>query len=251
VSQLHHFRLPVPASLPPHVWRVEDLASQENVLPTGHAALDAQLPGAGWPVGSLVEVLQDRAGPHVWQLLLPVLTQAIRAQGGPVVLVNAPFEPFGPSLAAQGLPGERLLCVKADKPAARLWAAEQALRCADVAALLAWLPQAKSAELRRLHMTAQQHGRLLFVFRGLDARHDASPARLRLLLEGVDRLELHILKRRGPPLETSLALPAYSARVAALLEARKRRGTGTASGAPAVVPLHRRSHVLDRAAALA
>jgi protein ImuA len=241
-----------PASLP-HVWRVEDLACQEAVLPTGHAALDAQLPGGGWPVGSMVEVLQERAGPHLWQLLLPGLAQAVRKQAGPVVLVNAPFEPFGPSLVAQGLPGERLLCIKADKPAARLWAAEQALRCADVAALLAWLPQARSAELRRLHMAAQQQDRLLFVFRGLNARHDASPARLRLLLEGVDQLELHILKRRGPPLETALALPGHSARLVALLEARKRRGSGTLSTAllPApVVPLPRRSHVLDRTAAL-
>jgi protein ImuA len=227
---------------------VEDLASQETVLSTGHAALDAQLPGAGWPVGSLVELLQQRAGPHVWQLLLPGLAQAIRKHAGPVVLVNAPFEPFGPSLKAQGLPAERLLCIKADKPAARLWAAEQALRCADVAALVAWLPQAKSAELRRLQLAAQQHERLLFVFRGLNARHDASPARLRLLLEGVDRLELHILKRRGPPLETPLALPAHSARVAALLEARKARGSALSTPA-VVVPLPRRSHVLDRTAA--
>jgi protein ImuA len=123
------------------------------------------------------------------------------------------------------------------------------LRCADVAALLAWLPQARSAELRRLHMAAQQHDRLLFVFRGLNARHDASPARLRLLLGGVDSLELHILKRRGPPLETPLVLPGHSARLAALLEARKRRGAATLSMAR-VDPSHRRSHVLDRTAAL-
>jgi protein ImuA len=228
---------------------VEDLACQEAVVPTGHAVLDAHLPGGGWPVGGLVELLQERAGPHVWQLLLPGLAQAIRKQAGPVVLVNAPFQPFGPSLVAQGLPAERLLCVRADKPAARLWAAEQALRCADVAALLAWLPQARSAELRRLHMAAQQHDRLLFVFRGLNARHDASPARLRLLLGGVDSLELHILKRRGPPLETPLVLPGHSARLAALLEARKRRGAATLSMAR-VDPSHRRSHVLDRTAAL-
>jgi protein ImuA len=247
MSQLTHLRL---ASLP-HVWRVEDLAVQEAVLPTGHAALDAQLPGGGWPVGGMVEVLQERAGPHVWQLLLPGLAQAIRQQAGPVVLVNAPYEPFGPSLAGQGLPGERLLCVKAGKPAARLWATEQVLRCADVPAVLAWLPQAKSAQLRRLHMAAQQHEGLLFVFRGLNARHDASPARLRLVAEGVQTLQLTILKRRGPPLDTPLALPAHSARLAALLDARKRRASATPSGAPPAAPLHRRSHVLDRTAALA
>jgi protein ImuA len=197
----------------------------------------------------MVELLQERSGPHVWQLLLPGLAQAIRKHAGPVVLVNAPFEPFGPSLSAQGLPGERLLCIKADKPAARLWASEQALRCADVAALLAWLPQARSAELRRLQMAAQQHERLLFVFRGLKDRNDASPARLRLLLEGVEKLELQILKRRGPPLETPLVLPGHSARLAALLEARKRRVSALPAGTRIEV-LHRRSHVLDRTAAL-
>jgi protein ImuA len=252
-------RLIEPASLP-NVWRVPELAQAvDAVVPTGHAALDAQLPGGGWPVGSMVEVLQERSGPHVWQLLLPGLAKAISQQAGPVVLVSAPFEPFGPSLAAQDVPGERLLCIKADKPAQRLWAAEQALRCADVAAVLAWLPHAKSAELRRLHMAAQQHDKLLFVFRGVDARHDASPARLRLLAEGVDTLQLHILKRRGPPLETPLSLPAHAARVAALLDARKGRGVTGASPAtsaailPATVPelsLHRRSHVLDRTAAV-
>jgi protein ImuA len=199
-------------------------------------------------VGNMVEILQERSGPHVWQLLLPGLAQAIRKHAGPVVLVNAPCEPFGPSLRAQGLPGERLLCIKADQAAARVWATEQALRCADVAAILAWLPQAKSAELRRLQMAAQQHERLLFVFRGLNARQDASPARLRLLLEGVDKLELKILKRRGPPLEPPIVLPGHSPRLAALLEARKRRVSALPAGTSADV--HRRSHVLDRTAAL-
>lgn len=241
-------RLVEPASLP-HVWRVEDLAGHETVIPTGFAPLDSSLPGGGWPVGSLVEVLQEQAGQHVWRLLLPALAQVTLKQAGPVVLVSAPFEPFGPSLGAQGLPGERLLCVKADKPSARLWAAEQALRCADVAAVLAWLPQSKSAELRRLHMAAQQHDKLLFVFRGLNVQQDSSPARLRLRVEGVDTLQLHILKRRGPPLETPLALPAHAARLAALLEARKGRAT-IAPPTPAAVPLQRRSHVLDRPLAI-
>ena len=238
-------RLVDPSSLP-HIWRVDDLASEETVIPSGHAVLDACLPGGGWPVGGMVEVLQEQAGQHVWQLLLPGLAAAIAQHCGPVVLVAAPHQPFGPSLQAQGLPADRLLSVRADKPAARLWAAEQALRCAEVAAVLAWLPQSRSTELRRLHMAAQQHDKLLFVFRGVNARHDASPARLRLLLEGVDTLQLCILKRRGPPIETPLALPALPARVTALLESRK-KARAPVSPAPA---LHRRSHVLDRTAAL-
>lgn len=232
--------MPVPSSRPrlaqplclPHVWRVEELALAEGAtLPSGHAALDAQLPGGGWPLGGMVEVLQARAEQHVWQLLLPGLAQLVQQQAGPVVLVGAPCEPFGPSLRAQGLPGERLLCVRSDLPAARLWAAEQALRCAEVAAVLAWLPQARSAELRRLQLAAQQQGRLLFVFRGLQARHEASPAQLRLWVEGWDSLDVHILKRRGPPLQAPVRLPAQEARVAALLEAwRLREAAGEEAG---------------------
>ncbi|MGZ5785907.1 MAG: translesion DNA synthesis-associated protein ImuA [Ramlibacter sp.] len=251
---MSRLRLIDPASLH-HVWRGPELASSEEaVLPTGHPSLDAQLPGNGWPIGGLVEVLQERAEQHVWQLLLPALALAIGKQAGPAVLVNAPFEPFGPSLAARGLPGERLLCIKAERPAARLWAAEQSLRCADVVAVLAWLPRAKSADLRRLHMAAQQHDKLLFVMRELSAALDASPARLRLRVEGADALRVHILKRRGPPLETPLELPAYPARLAALLQARKGRSSLTPIAAPVAAPApppqHRRSHVLDRAVAL-
>jgi protein ImuA len=244
---LSRLRLADPLALP-SVWRVEDLAPEGQALPSGHPALDAQLPGGGWPVGSMVEILQRQAAPHVWQLLLPALAQASALHAGPVVLVGAPHEPFGPSLGAQGLPGERLLCVRADPSAARLWACEQALRCGEVAAVIGWLPQARSAELRRLQLAAQQFSRLLFVFRGIDARHDASPARLRLLVDGVDSLELRILKRRGPPLESPLSLPAHSKRLAALLEARKARAARP-SPAP-LFPLHERSHVLDRTAAL-
>ena len=167
MSSPARLRLVDPASLP-HVWRAPELGrTAEPVVATGHSALDAQLPGGGWPVGSLVEILQERPEQHVWQLLLPGLAKAVAEKPGPIVLIAAPFEPFGPSVGAQGVPGERLLCIKAGKPAARLWACEQSLRCADVTAVLAWLPQAKSAELRRLHMDAQQNNKLLFVFRGV------------------------------------------------------------------------------------
>ncbi len=248
MSSPSRLRLVDPLTLP-YVWRVEDLAAEAAVMSTGHAALDAQLPGRGWPVGSMVEILEQRAGRHAWQLLLPGLTQAAARQAGPVVLIAAPYEPFGPSLRAHGLAPERLLCVRAEKNAARLWATEQVLRCAEVAAVLAWLPQARSTELRRLHMAAQQQGRLLFVFRGIDARHEASPARLRLAVEGADSLEVRVLKRRGPPMEATLSLPACSPRLAALLDARSGRGQTHLPAAPALA-VPRRSHVLDRTAAL-
>jgi protein ImuA len=229
--------LPSAAALT-QVWRVDELAAGEAVLPTGHAALNAWLPGGGWPLDGLVEVLQARPGQHVWQLLLPALAQG--GQGGPVVLVGAPWVPFGPALAAQGLPPERLLCVQADAPAARLWAAEQALRCAEVAAVLAWLPQARADQLRRLHLAAQQRQRLLVVFRTPAAQHESSPARLRLLLEGTDALQVRILKRPDaafPPAAATHAGPGVHRhaldRTAALARGRARGlGLAGACGSP-------------------
>lgn len=227
----------------PHVWRAPELArTVEQALPTGHAALDAQLPGGGWPCGSLVEVLQASAGRHVWQLLLPALAQTTQAQGGPVVLVNAPHLPFGPSLGAQGLPPERLLKVQAKNAQAALWASEQALRCADVVALLAWLPRCRATELRRLHLAAAQQGKLLFVFRGVNARDESSPARVRLQIEEGEELRVHLLKRRGPPLAQAIELPAQPARLRKLLASRKR---------PVIPTAPSRSHGLDRTVAIA
>jgi protein ImuA len=225
----------------PHVWRVTDLAQEASVVSSGHAVLDAQLPGGGWPVGSLVEVLQHRPELHAWQLVLPALAQWVQTRPGPIVLVGAPLPPYTPALSAQGLPADRLLWIRVDVAAARLWSAEQALRCADVAALLAWLPQCKSSDLRRLQLAARQHGKLLFVFRPAQVRAQASPSPLRVLVEGVDQLELQVLKRRGPPLDHTLQLPAQPARLQALLASRRR------GGVTVPVPTEEsRSHVLDR-----
>lgn len=206
------------------VWRASDLgAAAGATLASGHAALDAQLPGGGWPLGAISEILQTHSGQQEWRLLLPALR---RTAPGPLVLVGAPQVPFGPGLQAQGMDARRLLCLNADAPAARLWSAEQALRCAEVAAVLAWLPQVRAEHLRRLQLAAQAHAKLLFVLRPAQARDESSPAVLRLLLTGPlaadqasapDALWVRILKRRGPPLDSPLSLPARPARLAALL----------------------------------
>jgi protein ImuA len=228
------------------VRRVSEFAAHEDVLATGHAALDPHLPGRGWPLGSLVELLQDTPTRHVWQLLLPALAQIAQRQPGPVVLVDPPCEPFAPALQAQGLPASRLLKITTPRPQARLWATEQALRCADVAAVLAWLPQARTTELHRLHLAASGQQRLLFVLRPMRAQHESSPARLRLGIEAGEGLRVQILKRRGPPLAQPVALPEHPARLAALLEARRGRGGLVAQTLPS-----ERSHVLDRPLSLA
>lgn len=256
----------------PAVWRADELARNVGTTrATGHAALDAALPGGGWPVGALVEVLQAQAGQGEWRLLLPALVppvppaepagpqardRAARTQaptspwpdgrhGGALVLVNPPCRPFVPGLAAQGLDAARLLVLQgpalATDAAACVWACEQALRCGGVSAVLAWLPRVRPEQLRRLQMAAQNFQQSLFVMRPLAAQHEASPAVLRLQVEtagDTDALVLRILKRRGPPLAEALQLPARPARLQALLAAsrqqaeRRRLAAGPATPQP-------------------
>nr|WP_315491716.1 translesion DNA synthesis-associated protein ImuA [uncultured Rhodoferax sp.] len=219
------------------VWQADALASAPGrVLATGDVALDAQLPGGGWPLGALSEILQPPGVHNEWRLLLPALA---RCGTGTVVLVGAPHMPFGPALAAQGLLPQRLLWVAAPEGAKggaqRLWATEQALRCADVDAVLAWLVQARPEQLRRLQMAAAEYNKLLFVLRPEQAQHESSPAVLRLWVatsqDGADALEVRALKRRGPPMDQPLRLNARVARLASLLAASRHALDRTAAHA--------------------
>ncbi len=236
------------------VWRADQLAaSAGSVLSSGHPALDAQLPGGGWPVGALTELLQVQSGAGEWGLLLPALAQRLSSTASPkarLVLVGAPHVPLGPALQARGLDAQRLLWVRTDTPAARAWACEQALRCADVAAVLAWLPQVRADALRRLHLAAHDHAKLLWVLRPAQAQHESSPAPLRLLLESAAQglgapheSHVSILKRRGPPLEQAVSLCLHSVALRALLAAAKVRGEQRRETVAA-----RREHALDRLA---
>lgn len=202
------------------VWHAHTLSDTAlQVQPTGHAALDAELPAGGWPVGALTEILQPAFCHAEWRLLLPALARCGQAS---VVLVGAPYLPLAPALAAQGLAAHRLVWLSAQTAASRLWAAEQALRCAPVDAVLLWcLPGVQAAALRRLQMAAAEHHKLLFVLRPESAQADASPAVLRLLVQPAslqaDALQVRLLKRRGPVLSRSLPLQARSPHLLRLL----------------------------------
>jgi protein ImuA len=227
--------------LPADVWHASALAPAPlQVLATGDAELDAQLPGGGWPVGALTEIIQPAGVHSEWRLLLPSLA---RSGCGAVVLVGAPLAPFAPMLEAQGLSMSRLLWVTAQAAGAQLWTAEQALRCAGVDAVLLWLSaqRVRTDQLRRLHMAAASHHKLLFLMRSQAALHEASPAVLRLQVTPApdDRLQVQILKRRGPPLAQVLHLSARPAPLAILLAAGQRHYSNVPD----------QGHVLDRAAA--
>ena len=202
-----------PESLHPALWRGHQLGrGAEPALASGFAALDAELPGGGWPRRVLTELLLPHPGIGEIRLLAPSLAATLRA-GRLVMLFDPPAALSAWALAQLGLDAEQMLVVdgrsKLLPDASSLWALEQALKSGHVGAVLAWLPPRLRAErLRRLQLAAQAHDGPAFVLREMAARQRPTAAPLRLALQpaGPDRLALHLLKRRGPPLAAPLKL---------------------------------------------
>ncbi len=195
----------------PAVWRAGQLGhGAVRALGSQHPGLDAELPGHGWPLGMLTELIGREPGIGELRLLVPVLRQLTRERRI-VVLLGPPLVPYAPALAGFGIELDHLIVVDAHNPADRLWAIEQTLRSESFGALLAWLPSgahARPEHLRRLQSAAQGAAGPVFLFRDLSAQQESSPAPLRLLLLPLpaDRLSVRILKRRGPVLGHSLAI---------------------------------------------
>ena len=160
---------------------------------TGHAALDAVLPGGGWPSASLLELLLPMDGVGELRLLLPTLVR-LAQQGRGLLMVAPPYLPYAPALAAAGIDLDRLLVLRAEGRDA-LWAAEQALRSGACGAVLCWPNAADDRALRRLSVAAEQGDALGFAFRPLRALQQPSPAALRMEVMPGERVRVH--KCRG------------------------------------------------------
>ncbi len=194
------------------VWRggehsLRDRSSAGHALATGCRELDAQLPGGGWPLGALTELLLEGPGVGELRLLLPALARLTRA-GRWLAWVAPPHLPYAPALAAAGMELSRLLVIHSASDREGLWAMEQALRAGSCGAVLGWPPAADHRRLRRLQLAAQTGNAMGVLFRPLSARGQASPAALRLHLEpGPAGTILHILKRRGGWATRPVVLP--------------------------------------------
>jgi len=229
--------LRAPETLHPSLWLGHQLGrTGSDAVATGFARLDAELPGGGWPRRALAELLLPHAGVGEIRLLAPALVAAQRA-GRLVMFFDPPAALAAAALAGLGFEVEELLIVQTRARVVpgsdSLWALEQALKSGHVGAVVAWLPPRLRADrLRRLQLAAHQHDGPAFVIReaAVASRPTASPLRLGLHAGGADRLQVHVLKRRGPPLEAPLSLELPSV----LSAAARRRSGGASEGAAAL-----------------
>jgi hypothetical protein len=184
----------------PAIWRGDDCAPEPDVVPSGFAALDAALPGRGWPQGALTEVLLEREGIGEIRLTLPALA-LLQAQGREIVWIMPPHRPYAPALAAAGLDLARLVIVQCRMPRDALWAYEQALRAPECGAAFAWLPTHDERALRRLQVAARDGRTWGVLWRRPGQRGSATAAPLRLALSASEgQLAVRVLKRRGAEL---------------------------------------------------
>jgi len=229
--------LPAELDQYPGIWRGSELARTACPgIASGFAALDAELPGGGWPCGALTEILPQHEGIGELRILGPALAQ-LASQGKFIAWIAPPYLPYAPALAAAGIDLARVLVVKTARDSDSLWAAEQALRSAACGGVLAWPRDIRYPQLRRLQLAAEGSRCLAVLFRPAEAAREPTPAVLRIALAtSAGGLALSILKRRGAPLSRPVFLPALSAPPA------------VAGSSP---PFRLDAHVGDRAASAA
>jgi protein ImuA len=200
--------------LPPEVeravWRGCDFGGTVGaVVASGFAALDAELPGGGWPCQALSEILSPQPSVLEWRLIGSSLRDVV-SHGGNIVVVGPPKTPHLPGLHHSGIDESHLVWVQAAAPAERLWCVEQLVKSGACGALLAWLPQARPEQIRRLQVCAQTCEGPVFLFRPAAAQHESSAAPLRVVATfSVDwEIQVRILKRRGPTHDSVIRLPS-------------------------------------------
>ncbi|MES0873165.1 translesion DNA synthesis-associated protein ImuA [Sinimarinibacterium thermocellulolyticum] len=205
-------------SLPahPYLWRGAD-AAPLRAQATGWTALDALLPGGGWPCGALSEVLYPQPGAGELTLVLPLLAR-LTGKAQTVAFIAPPFALHAPALARAGVDLPHTLVVETRNDPDALWSAEQLLH-ARTGAVLLWAQDIPTTAMRRLQLAAERGDGLALLLRPSAAAAAASVAALRLGIErigGVPTVE--VLKCRGarPVQKITLAAPAPPHRPAAL-----------------------------------
>jgi hypothetical protein len=196
------------------IWRGDASFYERQAEKSGFAELDALLPGSGWPVGAITELIYAREGMGEVSLLLPVLARLTRSDKR-IAMVAPPHIPYAPALVASGIELTQLMVIQPDKDADAWWTAEQLLRSHQFAAVLFWPDRFDERGLRRLQSAAERGSSLGFVFHQFNCAEHASPAPLRLRVTGAGQYRqalVAIIKRRGSviakPVSINLSTPS-------------------------------------------
>jgi hypothetical protein len=188
------------------LWRASsiDIGTRKGT-PTGFNLLDEHLPGSGWPVDGVTELLHDQYGIGELRLLAPALAHLSQVRPRWLLWVSPPFVPYPPALLKAGIDLTSVLIIKPKTAIDTLWVLEKALSSKSCSAVLAWPGDINAKQIRRLQVASREGNTWGILFRPSRVAEHASPAELRLQLFATKTLPLHrntsinlkILKRRG------------------------------------------------------
>ncbi|MCH9672676.1 MAG: translesion DNA synthesis-associated protein ImuA, partial [Gammaproteobacteria bacterium] len=190
------------------IWRGSHSSQNTgHYLSTGFAELDAHLPGGGWRLDAVTEILCDQQGIGELRLVMPALAK-LSQQKKWIVWVAPPHIPYAPALHGYQVELSQLLWIQAKSSSESIWAAEQSLSHPDCGATLLWASDINDRDLRRLQIASEGDQSWALVFRNSSARKGFSPAATRLVLYSeFGRTQVHVLKcRGGKAFESSLKL---------------------------------------------
>jgi protein ImuA len=187
-------------------------AASAGLLPLGCPAIDQAL-GGGLALGGLHELGGTAAGEAAAAGFAALLLgRLVAAQGRPVLWCGAVETLHPPGFAGLGLPPDRVVLLRAGRPADRLWAMEEGLRSPALAGVLAELPELGLTDSRRLQLAAEAGGGLGLVLRQggriRAARGGASAERPSTALT---RWRVAPAPSGPPPLPPGAALPRWGA----------------------------------------
>lgn len=173
---------------------------------TGFDVLDTQLYNRGWPVGGCIEVISDQCGLDAMGVFMPMMKQ-LSGQGRWQVFIEPPYTPYAPLLAGEGIDLQEIMLVHPKSRDEVLWSTEQALRSSTCSAVFVWLGATdyRYAELRKIQLAAASHGTPAILFRSSEALEQASPASLKIHIDGYRKIK--ILKQRGGRQSPTISLP--------------------------------------------
>lgn len=157
-------------------------AGDVTVASTGIPALDKLMPSGGIRAGTLVEWLSPALGSGAGTLAMLVAAAMLRDRGQ-LVVMDPQFQWYSPALEGLGIDLSRTIFVRPPTRQKVLWATEQALRCADVTAVVGEFGSLEDKAYRRLQLAAEAGETLGLFLRNQSFYRQPSWAELRFAVK--------------------------------------------------------------------
>ena len=153
------------AALKVELRRLEGAGRREtSAVSIGVPAIEQGLPGGGFARGALHEIVAGEGGAAAAEGFAASLLAGLARQG-PVLWCTGTGELYGPGLSRLGLTPDRLILVRARRPADLLWAMEEGLKTPGLVAVLGEPRLLDLTASRRLQLAAEASGVTCLVLR--------------------------------------------------------------------------------------